>query len=129
MNGYYTATVSEVDAIAGKIKVAFAPPDDTVSEWLPMLAHEYQMPGIGTTVAVVINENGNGVVLGTIYNNAQNPPAISGYKKVYPGGVEITATDANFSIKFNGSNYISYNNGMLSIRADYIDIIRNIKND
>ena len=63
MNGYYTGKISSIDKQNGKVKVTFPQESDVVSSWLPLLAFEYNMPDIGDFVAVILDENDNGICL------------------------------------------------------------------
>lgn len=99
--------------------------EDTVSEWLPLLAFEYQMPEIGALVATFLDdERGNGICFGKIYSNEQKPPANVGYKKIVDG-MEITKKDNVFSVKFDDNNYIRFSGGTMTIKADKVNIIDN----
>lgn len=124
MEGYYTGRVSSVDREKGFVKVTYPERNNIVSDWLPLLAFEYNMPSIGTLVATVLDKFGNGICLGKLFSYTQNPCVNDGYEKDIDG-IKITKRGETFKIKFNEKNYISYNNGTMTIRADHVNIIRN----
>ncbi|NDO20212.1 hypothetical protein FMM68_11195 [Lachnospiraceae bacterium MD329] len=125
MQGYYVGRVSNIDTEKGYVKVTYPEYDNTVSEWLPLLAFEYQMPEIGALVATFLDdERGNGICFGKIYSNEQKPPANVGYKKIVDG-MEITKKDNVFSVKFDDNNYIRFSGGTMTIKADKVNIIDN----
>ncbi|MGN0108150.1 MAG: hypothetical protein ACI4A5_10710 [Hominilimicola sp.] len=125
MRGYYVGRVSNIDTEKGYVKVTYPEYDNTVSGWLPLLAFEYKMPEVGALVATFLDdEHDNGVCFGKIFSNEQKPPAQSGYKKVIDD-VEITKQNGVFSIKFDDDNYIRFSGGVMTIKADKVNIIDN----
>jgi len=125
MRGYYVGRVSNIDTEKGYVKVTYPEYDNTVSGWLPLLAFEYQMPEVGALVATFLDdEHDNGVCFGKIFSNEQTPPAHGGYKKVIDD-VEITKQNGVFSIKFDDDNYIRFSGGIMTIKADKVNIINN----
>ena len=119
MEGYYTARVSSVDADKGFVKVTYPKENDLVSEWLPLLAFEYEMPEIGSLVAVVVDKYENGVVLGKIFSHEQPPPGNSGYiKKI--DNMTITKNGNAFKVDFGDGGYIQYSNGVMTLNASKI---------
>ena len=125
MQGYYVGRISNVDKNSGYVKVTYPEYDGMVSDWLPLLAFEYQMPEIGSLVATFIDdEHSCGICLGKVYSNEQKPPAQSGYKKVIDD-VQIIKQDGVFLVKFNENNYIRFSNGTMTIKADRVNIIEN----
>ena len=120
MEGYYTGRISSIDAKSGYVKVTYPRENNIVSDWLPLTAHEYNMPEIGSLVATILDAHGNGVCLGKIYSNGQKPPADDGYVKVFEN-VKIKADNKLFMIEL-GEATISYNSdsGVLRISAPKI---------
>lgn len=121
MNGYYEGLVSSIDAESGRVRVTYPEEDNAISEWLPLLAFEYNLPEVGALVATVINEYGNGVCLGKIYSNGQPPGTDTGYKKNIDG-VEITKQGNVFEVRFDSNTYIRYSGGKLHIHAADVQI-------
>lgn len=115
MNGIYFGSVSDVDKTTGMVRVIYDPPDDNVSEWLPLLRFEYDMPEVGAYVAVVIDEYEHGVCLGKVYNEDDRPPVQNGYYKKI-GNAVITASENDFKIELGGG-YIEFSNGIITING------------
>ena len=115
MNGIYFGRVSAVDSLVGAVRVIYNPPYDNVSEWLPLLRSEYDMPEIGAYVAIIIDEFERGVCLGAVYSNEQPPAVRSGYYKKI-GNAVITASGNDFKIQL-GSGYILFSNGVITING------------
>lgn len=125
MKGLYIGRVSSVNCEDGYVRVTYPEYDNMVSLWLPLLAFEYQMPEIGSLVATLLDdEHNNGVCLGKIFSNEQKPTEKSGYEKVIDN-VKITNKDGTFDIKFDENNYIRFQNGVMTIKADKVKIINN----
>lgn len=124
MEGYYTGRVSSVDSENGFVKVTYPQCNNIVSDWLPLIAFEYNIPNVGALVATVIDRFGNGICLGEIFSYSQKPCINNGYEKDMDG-VKITKQGETFIIRFNDKNYISYSNGTMTIRADHVKIVRN----
>ena len=117
MNGYYTGKISSIDKQNGKVKVTFPQESDVVSSWLPLLAFEYNMPDIGDFVAVILDENDNGICFGKIYSNSEKYA-----KKI--GNVSIIQKNNDFSIRFDNDSYINYSNGTITIKAKNVKIVQ-----
>lgn len=115
MKGLYFGRISAVNADKGMVRVVFQPPNATVSGWLPLLMHEYNMPDVGAYVAAILDGNENGVCLGTIYSNEQKPSTNNGYLKKI-GNATITANGDDFKIQL-GSGYIKLSNGAVHIHG------------
>ena len=115
MKGLYFGRVSDVNTDRGMIKAAYQAPYETISEWLPLLAFEYSMPEIGAYVAIIIDENENGICLGKIYSNEQRPEQNKGYYKRV-GEAVITASETGFKIQA-GNGYIEFTNGTVKIHV------------
>ncbi|MBS5302722.1 MAG: hypothetical protein KHZ13_02120 [Firmicutes bacterium] len=123
MNGYYTGKISSIDKQNGKVKVTFPQESDVVSSWLPLLAFEYNMPDIGDFVAVILDENDNGICFGKIYSNSQKPFSTEKYAKKI-GNVSIIQKNNDFSIRFDNDSYINYSNGTITIKAKNVKIVQ-----
>ena len=123
MNGYCTGFISSTDKQRGRVKVTYPQYDNIVSDWLPLLYCEYNIPEIGAYVAVILDEYGNGVCLGKLFSNNQPPTVCKGYYKKI-GNTEITADNNDFKIQFEGDSYIQYKSGTITIKADNVNIIR-----
>jgi phage baseplate assembly protein V len=80
--------VSTIDYNRGAVKVTFPDKDDIVSDFLPYLSFEYNMPKVGDTVLCVFLPNGisKGFCLGQPYS-LKNMPKQPGpqyyYKNIY----------------------------------------------
>lgn len=70
-----TAKVSEVDYKKGSVKVILTDRDNIVSDWLPMLSYEYEMPDIGDVVTCDFVDNycKVGFCKGRYFNDAASP--------------------------------------------------------
>lgn len=118
MEGYYTGFISSIDAVRGFVRVTYPQENNTVSDWLPLLAHEYNMPEPGEYVATIIDKNMNGVCLGKIFSYSQPPKQTEGYGKSIDN-INISKRDGTFKIDF-GDASIEYRNGVITITADKI---------
>lgn len=120
MNGYYKAQVCGIDAENGCVRVTFPERGGIVSEPLPLLAFEYNMPKIGEWVGVIINSDRQGICLGKIFSNSQKPEKNSGYYKK-TGSAEICA-DNDFMLDFGGGASVRAANGVITIRGKRVII-------
>lgn len=70
-----TAKVSELDYPKGYVKVIFTDRSNTVSDWLPMQSHEYEMPKVGDVVTCdFTNESRQvGFCKGRYWNDERKP--------------------------------------------------------
>ena len=119
MEGYYEGIVSSVDVTHGFVKVTYPQENDTLSDWLPLLAHEYNIPPPNTRVATILDKKGGGVCLGKIFSYSQTPDGAEGYAKDMDG-IKITAQGSTFKIDFGGGAYMKYENGVVTVNADNI---------
>lgn len=119
MEGYYTGRISSIDTARGFVKVTYPQENNIVSDWLPLLAHEYAPPEVGALVATILDENLKGVCLGKIFSYGQPPNASGTYKKDIDG-VEITKDGDAFKIDFGGGAAVTYSGGTLYVKADNI---------
>ncbi len=119
MEGYYEGFVSSVDVTRGFVKVTYPQEGNIVSDWLPLLAHEYNIPPPNTRVATVLDKFGRGVCLGKIFSYSQPPDSAGGYAKSIES-VTITAAGGAFRIDFGGDAYMQYKNGVVTINANNI---------
>lgn len=113
MQGIYFGRISSANAETGKVRVAYNPPYDTITDWLPLLMFEYDMPEVGTVVAIIVDDYGDGVCLGKVFSNEQKPATNTGYYKKI-GNAVITANGDNFKIQLGGGS-ISISNGVVTI--------------
>ena len=119
MEGYYEGIISSVDVTHGFVKVTYPQENDIVSDWLPLLAHEYNIPPPNTRVATILDKNGRGVCLGKIFSYSQMPDSTEGYAKDIDE-IKITSQGGAFKIDFGGGAYVQYENGAVTINADNI---------
>lgn len=112
MEGYYTGRVSGIDSEHGFVKVTYPQENNTVSDWLPLLAFEYNLPKVGELVGTILDKNLNGVCLGKIFSYEQTPKSSDGYRK---------DIDDDFEVHF-GNGYVKYKNGILYVKADKIEL-------
>lgn len=120
MEGYYTGRISSVDKNKGYVKVVIPRENNSVTNWLPLLSSEYDMPKPEEFVAVIINENLDGICLGKIFSNSQPPAADEGYYKEIDG-VKIRKTPkTGFEIAFDDGAFIRYKDKTLTLSADKI---------
>jgi phage baseplate assembly protein gpV len=80
-NAIRVGKVSSVNYDLGTVKVVFEDQDDIVSQDMPMLAFEYNMPTVGAFVLCIYHKNGQGFCLGTYYNQKLKPIEKSNYYK------------------------------------------------
>jgi phage baseplate assembly protein V len=78
---YSIGVVSAVDVPTCRARVKFPAKGDVESYWLEVLqsntfiSHDYGLPDVGETVAVMLDEGGeSGCILGAIYTGANKPP-------------------------------------------------------
>jgi phage baseplate assembly protein gpV len=106
MDIFRVGTVSSVNAAAGSVSVTYPDRGDGATSELPCLnfGGEYKMPNKGDTVIVLHAQNGSseGVVLGTVWNEANKPPVSSGYQKDMGGGAKLTQSGGNVEISASG---------------------------
>lgn len=121
MDGYYKGQICETDAARGLVRVTIAERGGVVSDWLSLLAFEYDMPDIGDWVGVIVNSNGQGICLGKIFSNSQTPEKNGGYYKKM-GGAEIEA-EKDFIIDFGGGAYIKVSDGNVFIKGKNVIIL------
>lgn len=126
MEGYYAGFVSDVDAQGGKVKVVYPQEEDTISEWLPLLAFEYNPPRVGDFVATVLGKNLDGVCLGKIFSAAQAPKELSEYTKYICADVKITKNNGVFAVDFSNGASISYDGTVLTVKATQIKLDGNV---
>lgn len=119
MKGYNIGQVSSIDAAAGMVKVTYPRNNDTISEWLPLLASEYNMPNVGDYVATLLDEDLEGICFGKIFSYSQPPDVSAGYKKVIDG-VTITKNNGVFKIDFGDGAVIQYSSGTMKLKANNI---------
>jgi phage baseplate assembly protein gpV len=116
-------TVSSINYNAGKVKVSFSDKDGIVSDELPMLSFEYNMPAVNDSVLCVFLGNGlqSGFCLGKFYSSKNHPPDAGNniYFKDILGEASIeynkttkTLTISAENIVFNGDVDI---NGVLQV--------------
>ncbi len=122
MEGYYTGFVSDVDAKSGTVKVVYPQEENAVSDWLPLLAFEYNPPAVGDFVATILGKNLDGVCLGKIFSIAQLPKNSGEYTKHIGDDVIITKNGDIFRIDFGDRASISYDGAVLVIRATQIKL-------
>jgi phage baseplate assembly protein V len=68
-------TVSSIDYGAGTVRVIIEDQDEIVTDDLPMLSHEYEMPNVGEVVLCLFlgTGNANGFCLGRFYYDDEAP--------------------------------------------------------
>jgi phage baseplate assembly protein V len=112
-------TVTNINPQNAKARVQFAE-DDITSYWLPILQKKtlkdkyYSIVDVGEQVACLMDENcEDGVILGAIYTNLENVPAISNQQHI---------------IKFEDGSYVEFNREtqMLTMVAKTINFIGDI---
>lgn len=119
MEGYYTGRISSIDAESGFVKVTYPQENDVVSDWLPLLAFEYNPPKVGDLVATLLDDKLNGVCLGKIFSYSQTPSVSGGYQKDMDG-VTVTKNGDTFEVDFGGGAYVKYSGGTLHVKANKI---------
>lgn len=119
MRGYIIGQVSSIDAAAGMVKVTYPRHEDIISEWLPLLASEYNMPAVGEYVATLLDEDHEGVCFGKVFSYSQPPTVSEGYKKTFDG-VTVEKQNGVFKIDFGDGAFIKYANGTMTLKASSI---------
>ena len=119
MEGLYFGFISSVNPEQGTVKVTFTGENDVVSDMLPLLAAEYDIPEIGAYVAVIFGKNGRGVCLGKVFSNSNRPPASAGFAKKI-NNILISENGGTFKIALPDNAFIEYKNKTLHISADRI---------
>lgn len=121
MEGYFVGKVSSIDESRGFVKVTYPEENNIVSDWLPMLWSEYDMPSIGTLVATVLGKNLSGICLGKIYSYSQPPKdEIKAEFGKYIYGVSIKREGNSFKIDFGNGANLTAEDGVITIRANEI---------
>ena len=120
MEGYRRGRVSSVDLIRGFVRVTYPQDNNYVSDWLPLLASEYNIPAPGDYVATVLDKDGGGVCMGKIYSYSQPPPRTDGGYEKDIDTVKITKQGNQFRVDFGDGAYISYTDGTLTFNATKI---------
>nr|DAW23840.1 MAG TPA: type VI secretion protein [Caudoviricetes sp.] len=128
--GYQEGYVCSIDEGRGFVKVTYPEFESILSDWLPLLNHEYRLPKIGELVGTITNKNGRGICLGGIYSNEQQPGVDQGYYKNCEGFF-IKSDKEAVEMVFDDQNYIRYDriHKQLIIRADTVAVIQNKKTD
>jgi len=114
--------VVAVDEKSAKARVQIPDLDGITTFWLPVLQKktkddkEYWLPDIGEHVAVLFENETDGVVLGAIYSDVDTPPVQNKdlYHVRYSDGAEIEYDRKNHTLKVNipqGEVYIIVQNG------------------
>ncbi len=112
-------TVTNINPLTAKARVEFAD-DNMISYWLPILqkktlkAKYYSVVDVGEQVACLMDENcEDGVILGAIYTNLDEVPAISSSQHL---------------VKFEDGSFVEYNreNEMLTVVAKTINLIGDV---
>lgn len=91
--------VSELEAATARVRVAFGAEDALVSYWLPVLQQKtlsdrvYWMPDLEEHVVCLLDEHGeDGVVIGSIYSEADAPP-VTGLDRLHVAMKDGTTFD------------------------------------
>lgn len=113
--------VTNINALTARARVQFAD-DDLTSYWLPVMQNKtykdrfYSMVDVGEQVVCLMDENcEDGVILGSIYTNLDDVPAISKEQHI---------------ARFEDGSFIEYNkeHQMLTIVAKTLNIVADIVN-
>lgn len=107
--------ISSVDYAAGTVQVVYHDKDDNVTQAIPLISNEYQMPEMGDMVLVLHLSNGAeaGVVLGRYWNSNNKPPegAAGLYRK------DMARTPGEAMIRYDGTTLTIQCAGAISIQA------------
>ena len=112
-------TVTNINPLTAKARVEFAD-DNMISYWLPILQKKtlkdkyYSVVDVGEQVACLMDENcEDGVILGAIYTNLDEVPAISSSQHL---------------VKLEDGSFVEYNreNEMLTVVAKTINLIGDV---
>jgi phage baseplate assembly protein gpV len=118
-NLFRVGNVSSVNYDAGRVRVAFEDQDKIVTDELPLLAFEYNMPAVGELVLCLFFGNGisKGICLGKYYYDDETP-----WDDMDPG-------ENVYYKHFFKEGYIKYDNSAntLTIYADKLELDGNTK--
>lgn len=119
-NMFRVGTVSSVDYDTGRLRVVLEDKDNIVTDELPMLSFEYEMPAIGEKVLCLFFGNGlsKGLVLGR-YFYQKDMPAESGkdiYFKHFLRDGFLRYNRANKTLTIHAENIVL--DGNVSITGD-----------
>ncbi|AKL95021.1 phage baseplate assembly protein V [Clostridium aceticum] len=123
MNIIRVGTVHSVDEVKGTVKVSFQDKDKIVSNDLPILDREYDLPKVGQQALCLFLPNGiqEGFCLRSFYSNV-NPPPVQDknlYHKAFGDGtcIEYDKINKELTIKAAGDLKI-ISSGDILIEAD-----------
>lgn len=87
---YRVGKISSINYPAGTVRVTYPDKDDSVTQEIPLLAFEYNMPQVGDQIMVLHLSNGTeaGLVLGRYWNTKNKPP--EGFKGLYRKDLDRT---------------------------------------
>lgn len=117
--------INSINPQEGTVKVLFPDKDDIVSDNLPLLNHEYNMPNIGDQVICLFLGNGleQGFCLGSFYSSVLKPPATNEniYKKKLDNATFVEYDKESKVLKVNVEEVeIKINKGKVTVKADEI---------
>lgn len=128
VNEIRVGKVSSIDYAAGLVRVAYHDKDDSVTQPIPMLSNEYNMPQVGDQVLVLHLSNGAeaGLVLGRYWNGKNKPPEGKAglFRKDLgrtPGAAMIRYDGNTLTIKCTGAINIEAG-GAVTINGATIDL-------
>jgi phage baseplate assembly protein V len=106
-------TVSSVNEENGTVRVLFEDKDNMVSDELPLLSYEYDMPDIKDQVLCIFLPNGieKGFCLGSFYSSV-NQPSIRNknvYYKKFDDGTSIQYNKSTKELTINSEHPININ--------------------
>lgn len=126
-NLFKVGQVSSINPEKGMVKVLFPDKDYTVSDFIPMLSFEYNMPKVEDQVWCVFLGNGleSGICLGKTYSEKTLPPANDKdlYKKQIDEDmyIEYNKKTKIFNMKVEGVE-IEVNKGTVNVKAEEVII-------
>ena len=133
---YRRGVVKAQDLTLGRVRVQFPDLDQSASYWLPVLqartqsAKSWHLPAIGEQVACLMDEHfEDGVVLGSIFSNADPPPPGLGQGQIHylaeDGAVfdyDPVAHALTITLPSGASLAIAVSGGTVSINANTITL-------
>ncbi|TYS66376.1 phage baseplate assembly protein V [Bacillus infantis] len=122
MNMFRTGIVDAIDPAAGTVRVVFPDKDDSISEDLPLIASEYNMPEVGQTVFCLFLPNGvqEGICLGSFYSEENRPPTSNPdlYVKKLDEGLSIEYNKKSKSLRIQAASPITISAPTVSVNGN-----------
>lgn len=125
MNEIRVGKISSINYEAGMVRVTYTDKDNSTTQEIPLLNHEYMMPPVGSQVLVVNLSNGGemGFVLGRPYSEVTKPTeGLEGlYRKELSNNINEAyvryMTGQDFQLKLPEATIKINNQGNIEIKS------------